>query len=297
MPWNLVCYSIPGVIIGGQIGLLLQGKYSQRTMERSIAMLFFVFSIAMFSVAVSPPAAADDTVTWPNGARVAISLSYDDALESQLDNAIPALNKYNIKGSFYLTLAHPSVHQRLSDWRAAAEVGHELANHTIYHGCSRSQPDRDWVSPHLDLDVRSVADLVAEVTMANTVLHAIDGRDKRTFTPPCFDQLAGGENYVDAIAPMFVAVKSRDEGIAEGSTFLFGSADVTGDELIQFVSEHTRNGVLLNILFHGVGGDHLTTSIEAHEELLKFLAANREMYWVDTYLNIMSYVRDNRTSD
>ncbi|MCJ7590434.1 MAG: polysaccharide deacetylase family protein [Woeseiaceae bacterium] len=266
-------------------------------MERSIAMLFFLLSIAMFSVAFSRPAVADETMTWPNGARVAISLSYDDALESQLDNALPALNKHNIKGSFYLTLAHPSVHQRLSEWRAAAEAGHELGNHTIYHGCSRGKPDRDWVAPHLDLDVRSVADLVAEVIMANTVLHAIDGRDDRTFTPPCFDELTSGGNYVDAVAPMFVAVKSRDEGIPEGSIFLVGSVGFTGAELIHRVEEHSKDGVLLNILFHGVGGDHLATSPEAHEELLQFLAANRETYWIDTYLNIMTYVRDNGASN
>lgn len=52
--------------------------------------------------------------------------------------------------------------------------------------------------------------------------------------------------------------------------------------------------MLLNILFHGVGGDHLSVSAETHEELLRFLAAKREIYWVDTYLNIMTYVANQR---
>jgi uncharacterized membrane protein YfcA len=53
MPWNLVCYSIPGVLVGGQIGPLLQGRIAQRTMERSIALLFLIIAIAMSIVALS----------------------------------------------------------------------------------------------------------------------------------------------------------------------------------------------------------------------------------------------------
>ena len=52
MPWNLVCYSIPGVLIGGQIGPRLQGLVSQRAMEHAIGALFFVLSGAMLLVAL-----------------------------------------------------------------------------------------------------------------------------------------------------------------------------------------------------------------------------------------------------
>ena len=52
VPWNLLCYSIPGVIIGGQIGPRLQGTISQRTMEHAIGILFLVLAFGMFSVAM-----------------------------------------------------------------------------------------------------------------------------------------------------------------------------------------------------------------------------------------------------
>ena len=52
VPWNLVCYSIPGVIIGGQIGPRLQGLVSQRTMERAIGVLFLILAAAMMGVAI-----------------------------------------------------------------------------------------------------------------------------------------------------------------------------------------------------------------------------------------------------
>lgn len=47
VPWNLVCYTIPGVIIGGQIGPWLQGRVAQRTVERAIAVLFGIIGLAM----------------------------------------------------------------------------------------------------------------------------------------------------------------------------------------------------------------------------------------------------------
>lgn len=52
VPWNLICYEVPGVLIGGQIGPRLQGLVSQRTMERAIGILFVVLSIAMMTVAL-----------------------------------------------------------------------------------------------------------------------------------------------------------------------------------------------------------------------------------------------------
>ena len=52
VPWNAVVYTIPAVIIGGQIGPRLQGKVSQRTMERGIGYLFLVIGLAMGFIAI-----------------------------------------------------------------------------------------------------------------------------------------------------------------------------------------------------------------------------------------------------
>ncbi|MEE2996370.1 MAG: sulfite exporter TauE/SafE family protein [Pseudomonadota bacterium] len=47
VPWNLVCYTIPAVIIGGQIGPLLQGRIEQRKLEKAIAILFGIIGFSM----------------------------------------------------------------------------------------------------------------------------------------------------------------------------------------------------------------------------------------------------------
>jgi uncharacterized membrane protein YfcA len=52
VPWNVVVYTVPAVIIGGQIGPRLQGKVSQRVMEKGIAYLFLVIGVAMAYIAI-----------------------------------------------------------------------------------------------------------------------------------------------------------------------------------------------------------------------------------------------------
>lgn len=52
VPWHLVAYTIPGVIVGGQIGPRLQGKVSQRAMEIAIGGLFLVIGLAMLATVI-----------------------------------------------------------------------------------------------------------------------------------------------------------------------------------------------------------------------------------------------------
>jgi beta-glucanase (GH16 family) len=249
--------------------------------------------------AVAATAAPSNTFHWPGGARAAVSLAYDDALDSQLDHAIPALDQYGLKGSFYLQLSNPSVARRMGEWRAAAAHGHELGNHTLFHQCARSQPGRDFVEPRRNLDTTSVEQMQDQVLLANTMLAAIDGKTERTFTVPCGDRMAAGRDYLPAVAPAFVGVKAlmgtgvtaSMAGLDPAAVQVTAPVGLSGAELIALVKQAGAQGTMVNFTFHGVGGDYLGTSDAAHRELLAFLAANRKLYWTDTFLQIMKHVR------
>ena len=266
-------------------------KQARRVVGAVVALL----GMTTLAVAADPPFA------WPNGAKAAVSLAYDDALDSQLDTAIPALDKAGLKASFYLTLSSDVVKRRMAEWRAAAARGHELGNHTLFHQCSRSAPDRAWVTPENDLDKTGAAQLVAQIRVGNTLLQAIDGRSERTFTAPCGDLQAGGENYLSLIKGDFVAIKSTPGGVFTDMATLdpyavsvAAPSEVTGAQLIDLLQRAARAGTMANITFHGIGGDYLSVSRQAHEELLNHLAANRDTYWTDTFINIMRHVMAQR---
>lgn len=52
VPWHLVAYTVPAVIIGGQIGPRLQGKVPQKIMERAIGGLFLCIGLAMLWIVI-----------------------------------------------------------------------------------------------------------------------------------------------------------------------------------------------------------------------------------------------------
>lgn len=49
VPWNLIAFIVPGVIIGGQLAPRMQGRLSQRTMEKLLSGVFGVVG-ATFAV-------------------------------------------------------------------------------------------------------------------------------------------------------------------------------------------------------------------------------------------------------
>ena len=244
---------------------------------------------------LSPSQGHTQNLIWPDGCKIAVSLSYDDALESQLDNAVPALNRHNIKASFYVLPNSQVMNSRMEEWRSLADNGHELGNHSLYHPCRASLPDRDWVPSHHDLDKYTITQIVEEIRTANTFLKALDRKEERTFTPPCGDNLAGGEEYFSKVKNLFVAIKGQ--GVEHGFSVLWTPTGVTGDEMINYVKNVPIGISLINIVFHGVSGDYFSVTSMAHEKLLAFLATNRDTYYTDSYIHIMKIVNNYNISN
>lgn len=76
---------------------------------------------------------------WPAGHRGAVSLTYDDGLDGQLDIAVPQLDARGLRGTFFVT--ETNIRARLRDWIAVGRHGHEIANHTVSHPCDLGHVD------------------------------------------------------------------------------------------------------------------------------------------------------------
>ena len=262
--------------------------------------LGLLLAAALLSALLPAAATAQDGgFRWPNGARAAVSLAYDDALDSQLDHAIPALDRHGLKGSFYLQLSNPAVARRMGEWRAVAQRGHELGNHSLFHQCSGSGADRAWVAAHRNLDTTTPEQMRDQVLLGNTMLAAIDGRRERTYTAPCGDLLAAGRNYLEALRTEFVAIKAGGGAdvvpamatLDPYAVAVAGPVNASGKQMIDLVKQAAARGTMVAFTFHGIGGDYLSVSAQAHEELVRFLAEHRREYWTDTFLNIMQHVK------
>jgi len=155
-----------------------------------------------------------------NVGKVLVSLTFDDALEAHLDNAMPALEVHGLHGTFYLNLGSPAFAARQRDWVAAAKRGHELGNHTIFHpGVST----KVWVTPGIALEHYNLDRMRQELAVANRWLQALDGRERRSFAFPCSNPWLGEHGWPRRLLARLGLDRTRVAGWIDRSGLDFGS--------------------------------------------------------------------------
>jgi sialate O-acetylesterase len=239
----------------------------------------------------------DNTKPW-KGKKCAVALTYDDALNVHLDNAIPILDSLSMKGTFYLTASSDAGSNRIKDWQRAAVNGHELGNHTLYHPCDASRPGMSWVKPEYDLSKYTLKRIQDEIRMCNTYLKSIDGKNERTFAFTCGHKMVAEGEFMNTLENDFVAaraVRHEMHTIIDQKLMdidCFGINGETGEQLIAMVEKAKNEGKFLVFLFHGVGGEHsLNVSLEAHSKLLHYLKEHEDEIYTDTLLNIAKHIK------
>ncbi|WP_066769024.1 polysaccharide deacetylase family protein [Sphingobium sp. CCH11-B1] len=233
------------------------------------------------------------TGAWPGGRKTAVVLTYGDSLDSQLDIALPALDAAGLKGTFFLIGSQIRPDQ-IGRWRAAAAAGHELGNHTVRHACPQaSYPPARRLDASDSYDVEM---MLAEIRAMNSMLTAIDGKLQHGLATPCGQHLAGGQDYLPALrANGLVRYTRSAEGASERAfdpmnlPCIWFDEKASGADMIAAVEKAERNGGLLIIGFHGVGGDYLKVNRGAHAQLLAYLKQNAATIWVAPLMTVMEY--------
>jgi hypothetical protein len=70
----------------------------------------------------------------------------------------------------------------------------------------------------------------------------------------------------------------------------WAAENVTGAQLVAFARKAEEASGLAVFQFHGIGGQWIPVSREAHRELVEWLAARRTSIWTDTFRNVMRHV-------
>lgn len=235
---------------------------------------------------------------WPNGAKAAVVLTYDDALESHLANAIPALDAAGLKGTFFLANVKEADVDR---WRRAAMSGHELANHTMFHPCTHDVYPAD---PRYVSEAYTPASMLREIAQMNVLLHALDGEDRHGMATPCGQSLAGGVDYLEELRKAGTVTYVR--GVADAPSS--ARADVsktdpmrvpsrpfdvgaTAEKMIAYVREAEQGGGWAVFLFHGVGGDYTVLPDGEHRKFVAWLAQHRGEVWVTTLQEALDWAK------
>ena len=237
------------------------------------------------------------------GKKCAVVLTYDDAIDQHLDNAVPVLDSLRLRATFYVTAFSSSVQKRLNEWKALAAKGYELGNHTLYHPCIGGA-GREWVSKEYDLNNYTVRRMVDETRMTNLFLRALDGKTKRTFAFTCGDMKIGDSLFINAMKSDFVAaraVRNQMHKIGEVDLYNVDCYMVNGEsaaQMIEWVKKAVETNSLLVILFHGVGGGNsLNVEIQAHREFLQYLKKKEKDIWIAPMLEVAEYIRAQKPNN
>lgn len=251
--------------------------------------LFLLIFLSTFGFAASA-----QQVRWPESKKACIVLTYDDALPSQLNNAVPQLKRAGLKATFFLTSDIDSA--SIPRWRKLAKKGFELGNHTVFHPCSGMEDNP------VPSERYTVYRIIREIEVMDRFLFAVDGKTRRTFAYPCAETFVGGKDYVDSLRKYALVKYARAGGDSSAVITDFVHLDTLrvpsygldggegGKQLIAFVKSVEAKGGLGVIMFHGIGGDYITVSAEAHQELVSYLHQHRHQLWITTFRQALDEV-------
>ena len=267
---------------------------------------------------------------WPKGHVAAVSLTYDDGLDTQLAHAVPALDAAGFKGTFFLASmpgvdrdwALPNLHDPLTPrqeaWRQVAVRGHELASHTVNHPCPLQLVPTQ--AEGFRLSDYDTARMAAELGDSARRLARLGARQPLSFAYPCesdrFGLGAAHTSYAGAVQARFAAARGSREGMADPQAVslldvpLIDTQGMSGAALRSLVDVAREKGVWLVFLFHGIGEtascpnldyapegcmlNYLVTPVSAHRELVAYLATQKGKVWTAPFGEVAQHLERTR---
>lgn len=243
---------------------------------------------------------SDKNFQWPEGKRMAVSLTFDDARLSQIDKGIPLLDKYDIKGTFYLS--PNAMLQRAEGWKKAVASGHDIGNHSLVHPCSGNFL---WARAKA-LEDYTLMSMAEELDSASAIISETLGVTPVSFAYPCGQTFVGiGQNtrsYVPLISARFASGRTWLNEAPNDPAYC-DMAQLTGVELdgksfqeVKAMIESAReSGSWLILAGHEMDeGGRQTSILSTIDSICQYAKDPENGIWIDHVANIGSYVRQQR---
>ncbi len=242
--------------------------------------------------------------SWPEGKKMALSLTFDDARPSQVDKGIPLLDEYGVKATFYVL--HRNMMRRLDGWKEAVSNGHEIGNHSLRHPCSGNHT---WAINNSLEDHYTLERMRMELDSANKLIYEALGVTPVSFAYPCGYTFIGRgvntQSYIPVVASMFKTGRGWVDEVPNDPAFS-DMAQLTGipldaqsfEEILQLIESAKRRGAWLILGGHEIGeegtGDIYTSYLNVIEAICEYATDPANGIWIDNVENIATYVTETR---
>ena len=237
---------------------------------------------------------------WPQGRRAAVSLSFDDARESQPDIGAALFERFKTKVTFYVV--PPRVEGRLEGWKRLAKAGHEIANHPQLHPCSGNFAfSRDRA-----LEDYTLERMRDELIESNRLLEKMLGTSPTSFAYPCGQSTLGrgveAKSYVPLVAELFASGRGWLDEAPNDPSYV-DMAQLTGIEmdgkdfadLLPLLESVRENGQWLVLAGHEINRQgRQTTRVKMLEQLIPYLEDPSNGFWVAPVGEVAQWVIERR---
>lgn len=261
--------------------------------------IYFIIAIWL-PVSQLPAQNKPQKFPWPEGKRMALSLSFDDARTTNIRQGTDLFDKYGVQATFYVVPSR--VKPDLELWKKAVKNGHEMGNHSIDHPCSGNFV---W-SRGRALEMYTIDKMRAELEEANRQISQLLGVTPTTYAFPCgLTTIGRGKNaqsFVPLIADMFVAGRGwLDEAPVDPS--YCDMAQLTGVEmdgkdfgqLLPMIRQAEKDGQWLVLAGHETADSgNQTTRLAMLEKLIQYARDPQNGIWIAPIGTIAAYVKEKR---
>jgi sialate O-acetylesterase len=241
---------------------------------------------------------------WPQDRAAAISLTFDDGIDTHLDVVGPILRKHHLNGTFYVTTAMGPWEKRKSEWKQLAEQGNELGNHTVHHPCMLPQitpHSQDYTPEMMEAEIRDAARDLSKVARGERGL---------TFAYPCGnlsfgkpeDEVKNAVLYLRYVSEHSFGARVVGQGATspeELNVLAVNDLGLTADKdfpaLLDLAQPALKSHNWGVYCFHGVGGDWLSITPEALDRLTDYLAQHSEI-WTATFGDVLRYIQERKAA-
>jgi len=272
-------------------------------MKRIWTSLIFVILIPATGWTQSNAATVNVT-PWPQNRSAAISLSFDDGINTHLDVVGPILKKHHLNATFFVTTGMGPWEKRKPEWKELAQQGNELANHTVHHPCLLPQitpHSQDYTPEMMEAEIKDAAQEISQV---------VERQRGLTFAYPCGNMSFGKPGNEAKNAALYSRYISEHafgaRAVGQGAVSPdelnvlaisdLGSTEGKGFPALLDLAEPAIQGHNWGVYcFHGVGGDWLSITPEALDELTAYLEHHSEI-WTATFGDVLRYIQERKAA-
>lgn len=238
--------------------------------------------------------------TWPENKKMALSLTFDDARESQVIVGTKLLDQYAIKATFFVVPS--AVEKQLAGWKNAVTSGHEIGNHSVVHPCSGNFA---W-SRNKALEDYTIKKMKKELEECNQRIEQLLQVKAEVFAYPCGQKYVGREaktkSYVPLISKMFIAGRGwMDE--APNDPVHCNFPQLTGvemdgksfEQVLALIEEAKKTGQWLVLAGHEMGDSgRQTTQLEMLKRLAEYVQDPANGVWIAPMGIVAKYIKDKK---